>query len=273
MSRFIVGHAGGGAPRLGNAHRCMIAARDVDSTDSFNFAGWSHRLEFFALQSASPGTTRFVVGEAGGGDPAVNAHRCMIEAHGQGALPAWAAASEGDPDALHDADSLGGFNHSGWRHKLEFFAWAEPHPGTIPFFVGEAGGGAADNKEIGPHRIMINTDENDSRSRGWTHRLTFYAFPSRQDVNDSGYKEGFREGGRMMAKLFMASGPDALHDVLTELREGPAQDGFLDRRMLVDACRHIKENNPEAWTPDVAKAFGEMLKALPADDDSTEGKE
>jgi hypothetical protein len=253
MSRFIVGHAGGDHPRLGNAHRCMIAARDVDSTDSFNFAGWSHRLEFFALQSASPGTTRFIIGEAGGGDPAVNAHRCMIEAH--------------------DADSSTSFNHSGWRHKLEFFAWAEPHPGTIPFFVGEAGGGAADNKEIGPHRIMINTDENDSRSRGWTHRLTFYAFPSR-DIDDSGYKEGFREGGRMIAKLFMASGPDALHDVLTELREGPpAQDGLLDRRMLVDVCRHIKENNPEAWTSDVAKAFGEMLKAIPADDDSTEGKE
>ena len=85
---------------------------------------------------------------------------------------------------------------------------------------------------------------------------------------------GFREGGRMIAKLFMASGPDALHDVLTELREGPpAQDGLLDRRMLVDVCRHIKENNPEAWTSDVAKAFGEMLKAIPADDDSTEGKE
>jgi len=66
-----------------------------------NHAGWHHRLAFYAFDYAHPGTVRFSVGEAGGGDPAVNAHRIMIE--------------QSDKD----------FNHSGWTHRLSFYAYPD----------------------------------------------------------------------------------------------------------------------------------------------------
>lgn len=88
-------------------HRAMINHRSFmqstwDSGQSMSTAGWTHKLDFWALAAPRPGAIRIAVGEANG------PHRIMIN-HDSMQQTEWDAGAS--------------MSIAGWAHKMEFWAY------------------------------------------------------------------------------------------------------------------------------------------------------
>ena len=157
--RIVVGEAHG-------PHRMMInhsskSQLEWDAGAPMSCAGWTHKMEFEAFSAQQPGTIRIAIGEAHG------PHRLMINHNSK-------PQSDWDAGASMDL--------KGWKHKMDFWVYPTPQPGTIRIAVGEA---------HEPHRMMINhsykpQSEWDAGAsmdfQGWKHKMDFWAFPVHADT-------------------------------------------------------------------------------------------
>jgi cytidyltransferase-like protein len=132
-------------------HRIMLAQQDHPIGE-----GWEHAIQFYAYSVRVPGTVCFAVGESSYVPPGFEpVHRVMVR----------------QQDHRMDSD--------GWIHRLFFFAYPNPQPGTVPFVVGRASQTFNEAARMhGPSvdRVLMSQTVEPMDGNGWEHLLSFHAY-------------------------------------------------------------------------------------------------
>merc|ERR1711988_1003593 len=68
----------------------------------------------------------------------------------------------------HTGKAIKPLDYCGWSHSFMFKAFKDKQPGTVQIAVSEA---------HGPHRTMVKYDSPLMSGHGWSHKLSFWAYP------------------------------------------------------------------------------------------------